>query len=348
MHYGLKENKGLLKLLTYKHIKNREISTERSETLTSSDKSIAYMEYISRINKVQDYIETNLGGDLSLATLAEISGFSKFHFHRIFSGLVHETLLSYINRLRMERAISLLCYNPTLSITEIALRLGFSETAAFSRLFKKHFGISASEAKQNYRKNCQVERKNGQAISLLPRYNENITNIPRKEDDVMLVKGKVEVKTIQAINAIYLRHSGSYEEFAVVFPQMMQQLFHWAEARDLLSNESKPFVIYHDNPEFTVQDNLKTSMCLVVSQKVDVSGEIGKLTIDSGKYAIAHFEIDEPSDHSAAWAYLYSDWLPQSGLQPDEGYVFEMYLNDPNTHPEKKHLIDIYLPVKPL
>lgn len=316
--------------------------------MTVSNKSMTYMEYISRINRVQDYIEANLRGDISLDTLAEISGFSKFHFHRIFRGIVKETLLSYINRIRMERAIFLLLHNPYMSITEVAMTLGFSESPAFSRLFKKHYGISASEVRRCYSKNCQVDSKNGKANSLLPAYNEDITNISR-EDDVMLVKGNVEVRVIEEIKAVYLRHSGSYEELAVKFHEMISKLMNWANARNLLNNEDiKLFSIYHDNPEFTAQESLKTSICLAVSQDVEVNGEVGKMMIPSGKYAIGHFEIDDPSDHTNAWNYIYGQWLPNSGFQPEEGYVFEMYVNDPNTHPEKKHFIDIYIPIKPL
>lgn len=316
--------------------------------MTSSDKSITYMEYISRINKVQDYIEANLGGDLSLDTLAEISGFSKFHFHRIFRGIVKETLLSYINRIRMERAVFFLLHNPSMSITEIAMMFGFSESAAFARLFKKHYGMSASEVRQVYSKSCQVDSKNGKANSLLPSYNEDIINILRKED-IMLVKGNVEVRMIEEIKAVYLRHSGSYEELAGVFHGMMGKLMNWAKARNLLNNDDvKFFSIYHDNPEITAPENLRTSICLVVYQDIDVDGEIGKMTIPLGKYAIGHFEVDDPSDHTNAWNYIYAEWLPNSGFQPDEGYVFEMYMNDPNTHPTKKHFLDIYIPIKPL
>lgn len=42
-------------------------------------------EYISRINLVQDYIEKNINNVFQLEELAEISGFSKYHFHRIFN-----------------------------------------------------------------------------------------------------------------------------------------------------------------------------------------------------------------------------------------------------------------------
>ncbi|MCG8512667.1 MAG: AraC family transcriptional regulator [Halanaerobiales bacterium] len=310
--------------------------------MSNSNKSKVHSEYIFRINKVLDYIEVNLGGDLSLDILADISGFSKFHFHRIFKGIVKETLLSYINRIRLERATSILLHNPSISITEIAMQLGFSDSTVFARNYKRHYGISASELRETYSKNCQVVSKIGKANDKSSGYNESISA------SKVNVVGNVEVRIIKEIKVIYLRHLGPYKELAVVFHKMMSKLMTWAKARGLLdSNDFKLFSIYHDNPEFTAQENLKTSICLGVSEDVKVEGEVGKMVIPSGKYAIGHFII-EPSEHSSAWDYIYGEWFPKSGFQPDEGYIFEMYLNDPSTHPEKKSVLDIYLPVKPL
>ncbi len=41
-------------------------------------------EYLRRIYKVQDYIELHIDNPLSIEKLADVAGFSKFHFHRIF------------------------------------------------------------------------------------------------------------------------------------------------------------------------------------------------------------------------------------------------------------------------
>jgi AraC family transcriptional regulator len=41
-------------------------------------------EYIARINRVMDYVEKNYSKVLTLDNLADIAGFSRFHFHRIF------------------------------------------------------------------------------------------------------------------------------------------------------------------------------------------------------------------------------------------------------------------------
>lgn len=60
-------------------------------------------EYLRRIYKVQDYIESNINDSLSIEELADVAGFSKFHFHRIFKGIVNESLSRYVNRLKLEK-----------------------------------------------------------------------------------------------------------------------------------------------------------------------------------------------------------------------------------------------------
>ena len=101
-------------------------------------------EYHSRINRVFDYIEANLGGDLALTTLADVAAFSPYHFHRIFRAMVGETLGHFIGRLRVEKAAALLLNNMRTPVTEIALGCGFSSSTTFARAFRERFGMSAS------------------------------------------------------------------------------------------------------------------------------------------------------------------------------------------------------------
>ncbi len=61
-------------------------------------------EYRARINRVIDHIDRNIGRSLRLEDLARTAHFSPFHFHRIFSALVGETLNAYIQRRRAEAA----------------------------------------------------------------------------------------------------------------------------------------------------------------------------------------------------------------------------------------------------
>ena len=102
-------------------------------------------EYVRRIHKVQDYIESNIDSSLSIEELADVAGFSKYHFHRIFKGIVDEPLSRYVNRLKLERATNLLTYRSDMTITDIAYHFGFTDSAVFSRTFKNYYGVSPSQ-----------------------------------------------------------------------------------------------------------------------------------------------------------------------------------------------------------
>jgi AraC family transcriptional regulator len=107
--------------------------------------------------------------------------FSPFHFHRIFSAMVGETLSSFIRRLRLERAASMLIDHPKQTITEIAMACGFSSSASFARAFAERFGMSASELRQGgsailrgtlgeQSKIRKTDNKQGKAIHSSSRY----------------------------------------------------------------------------------------------------------------------------------------------------------------------------------
>jgi AraC family transcriptional regulator len=68
-------------------------------------------EYISRINRVIDYIELNLEKELRLETLSRVANFSPFHFHRIFSAITGVPLNKFIHRLRIEKSAMQLIVN---------------------------------------------------------------------------------------------------------------------------------------------------------------------------------------------------------------------------------------------
>ena len=100
-----------------------------------NEASASRREYIARVNRVIDHIEQNLASSLPLAHLAEVACFSPFHFHRIFKALTGETLTAFVQRLRIERAASMLVSEPETPVTHIALDCGFASSASFARVF---------------------------------------------------------------------------------------------------------------------------------------------------------------------------------------------------------------------
>lgn len=96
------------------------------------------------IRTVKTFIDTHPEHTLDLEELANISGYSKYHFHRMFRELTGETPHSYTTRRRIAHAHQLLTHGYTCHA--VAEDLGFASLAAFSRWFKEHTGICPSRA----------------------------------------------------------------------------------------------------------------------------------------------------------------------------------------------------------
>jgi AraC family transcriptional regulator len=99
------------------------------------------------IEDVMRYIRKNITEPLDRETLAAVAGFSVPHFHRVFTAQVGESAISYVRRIRLERAARKLRMG-AVDITEVALATGYDTHAAFSKAFKQQFGLSPSEFRQ--------------------------------------------------------------------------------------------------------------------------------------------------------------------------------------------------------
>ena len=104
-------------------------------------------DYADCIEDVMRYIREHIGEPLDRETLADIAGFSIPHFHRVFTAHVGESAISYVRRIRLERAGRKLRMG-AVDITEVALAAGYDSHASFSKAFKQHFGLSPSEFRQ--------------------------------------------------------------------------------------------------------------------------------------------------------------------------------------------------------
>ncbi|EOP39234.1 AraC family transcriptional regulator [Bacillus cereus] len=286
-------------------------------------------EYLRRVYKVQDYIESHINDSLSIEDLANVAGFSKFHFHRIFKGMMDEPLSRYVNRLKLERATHLLTYRTDMTITDIAYYFGFTDSAVFSRIFKSYYGVSPSHYRNHNSKNCKD-------VSETSQYNE-----------CKKVRGNVEIVTADNVNVAYIRHVGTYKELAIAFSKMIEKLFRYATEQNYhVFEDTKVLTIYHDHHEFTEDYQLRTSLCITIPNESAVeTSDIGIMVIPSGKYVVGHFEIFQ-DEYKGAWNFLYGEWLPNSGYKPRDSYPFEVYRNDPRQHPEHKHIVDIYVPIE--
>ena len=104
-----------------------------------------------RLNEVFAYISQNFAEPLSTASLAETFYLNEHYFCRLFKNATGQSVVSYINRLRIEKAIVML-ENTSESITDIALRVGFNDLNYFSRIFRRFMEVSPVQYRRLYHK----------------------------------------------------------------------------------------------------------------------------------------------------------------------------------------------------
>jgi len=313
-------------------------------------------EYLARINKVIDYIEDHIGEPLNLTKLADVASFSRFHFHRLFSTITGETLNEFVKRVKLEKAANTIIENPGITIIEVSLMHGFSSHSSFTRSFTKYFGISPSglrNLKFQYGNNPDNLISNiDKHISNTGKGHSNIGQALRKTTSYLSAihsqKTKniimdVKIKDLPEMHVAYCRHIGPYREVGEAFDRLMN----WAGPRGLLNfPETQMLAAYHDDPECTDPQELRSSACITVAPNTEVKGDVGEMDLKSGTYALARFELKD-NEYPEAWKSV-MNWFPESGYQPGDGHYFEWYHNNPEEHPEKKCIVDICIPVKPL
>ncbi|GFE66169.1 helix-turn-helix transcriptional regulator [Litoreibacter roseus] len=93
--------------------------------------------------RLEEYLKEEFCNDIDLAQLADVAGLSKYHFLRAFKSSFQRTPMAEVTERRLSHAADHLREN-RLSITQIALKCGFSDHSHFSATFKRRFGVTPS------------------------------------------------------------------------------------------------------------------------------------------------------------------------------------------------------------
>lgn len=296
--------------------------------------------YVEGIARVMAYVHDHLDGDLRLATLAGVAGFSPYHFHRVFRAIVGETLHDFVRRTRAQAAARALVQRPELPISEVARSCGYSSPAVFAREFRHHFGLTATR----YRQASNIGQAEGKLRKAAAPEMEYARATFGAKERSQAMEATFEIKEIPAMHVACVRHVGPYNRIGEAFERLMA----WAGPRGLLRfPDTATLAVYHDSPEDTHASELRSDACVTVPRGTEVDGEVSTMEIPGGLFAVGHFVLDH-TEYAAAWDRLMGEFLPESGHQPDERLCYELYRNDPAQHPEGKHIVDICEPVRPL
>ena len=103
-----------------------------------------HQEYVAKFGNLLEYIDTHYTEDLTLEDMADVIGFSKYHFSRLFKQYTNFTFCDYLKHRRIQAA-EMLLEQPEYSITEVALQAGFPSISTFNRIFKEYKNCTPTE-----------------------------------------------------------------------------------------------------------------------------------------------------------------------------------------------------------
>lgn len=308
-------------------------------------------EYLFRLGPVLDKIRRDCDGSLSLEQAAQLSHFSKYHFHRIFSAVMGETFSQYCNRIRLEKAASFLLFDTRFSITEIAMKFGFSSSANFSRSFKEQFGVTP----MSIRKTKQLSRALSDNSDLLSFDVEKVSQIQHKRstnDAEYSPAQPVRFETISSFQMCTLRSKNGYDIPGII--DTWCELRKWAEMHNLNPKDNRMFGFACDNPVFTPKEKGRYEACIEISDELAerVAFPFKTQKFGAGKYAVFHFQ-GYGSELYELQLDIFSDWMAKSQYEPDDVPLIEHYnkpiMPDPDGCSDNNYLdMEIWLKVKPL
>lgn len=120
----------------------------RIEKMEASDKKKKNKEYFDDINKIKLYISGNILKKIYIKELAARAKMSVSSFCSYFKKYTGQTVVDFINDLRIEQAKGLLM-ETNMSVFEICINSGYNDLAYFTRAFKKHTGCTPSQFRKS-------------------------------------------------------------------------------------------------------------------------------------------------------------------------------------------------------
>ncbi|WP_160646948.1 helix-turn-helix domain-containing protein [Chengkuizengella marina] len=263
------------------------------------------MDYIENLSKTIIFIEDNLTNKITIEQISKQSGYSKFHFQRLFHQVVGETVAQYIMNRRLTEAAKKLVSDTT-SIIDVAFEFGYDSHEVFTRAFKRRFKVSPYQFRQ-IRITTEYLYKKPINTQYLTNKNFNLLDdIEEVSFENMLLSG-------------YQTANGSREEI----------LSSWSKLRgNITAIDERDFnaygVIQYPDTFGLEIDFTYLAAVKSVHLKNHNDPDLKSVSLPNSKY-IVFSHRGSTKDLPLSYEYIYGVWLSKSKYVVSSSYDFERY-----------------------
>ena len=275
------------------------------------------MNYFEHIGRAIEYIEDNLKTGLTIANAARASGYSEYHFLRVFKQVTHLTPADYIRKRRLSE-IAREIDEGGRAVSDVAFEYGFNSKENFTRAFKTEHNILPTEYKSA-----------GNSLKLFNRFQ---LEVPSFEVTPKIV-------TIYGFALTGFYNNGEY----------IPKFWNIYNCKKLSLRLSGGKTVADYGVSWWNGEQKRVDY-FIGTKTTDANGDItgtGNLDIPGGLYAVfatpptSHFDFVNAIHRT--WNYILNEWLPRSEYRFTRGckYQFETYIEQSRTYSE-----NIYVPIE--
>lgn len=287
-------------------------------------------DYFGSVVQAIDYIETKLDEGVTLNDVALHVGFSPYHFHRVFTALVGESVVDYVRRRRLSEAARQV-RDTSLPLLEIGLRYGFDSQETFTRAFKKMFAVTPGKYR-SFKDSAHYPEKKKFTREMLEHMHiqGGITMQPkivtREAETVIGMGGTFEPGDSPSISMLW-------DKFVSRRPEIKSRNSKYdigvcCPTHSDIPVDSGKFVYIAASP---------------VDDKADPPAGMVKTVLPAGRYAV--FTHKGPiSQLKHTLNYIWGTWMPKAEFEKRDAPDFELY--DERFDPESLDgEFDLYIPI---
>lgn len=288
------------------------------------------MNQMEQTQSMVDYIEQHLyEKQLNLSYLADTFGYSRYHLHRMFTGVTQLPIHTYIKRRRLSEAARKLVQSDD-SILDIALEIGYETQRSFSKSFKAFYKTSPKAYRKlsNYlplQLPYQVEPME------LSQIQKPIEIKNEKYDDILLVG--YEVSTSKGFFVIGKCWRNLHKhKVAISNRSDMDNLIAVNDYSNFEDHEEHPCFTYFAGAEVTTVESLPKGM---VTKRLPAS-----------EYVVFTFQGKNQDSIQPMINYIYHDWFCESTCEFNENNPYDFVKYGEAMNENGYSIIEVWIPIQ--